>query len=142
MTATLDARPHAAAIKVALKAALNSVHAYDYDEVPGSAQNANAEERRKPLPNIFAVISVELIPSSNQRLTGQSAVRRWIVSVRSLGRTIDEARWAMAKTTSALYEKRLTVEGVTTSPIQSQPGQAPEWDDGRFVGLMVFTYSH
>lgn len=138
MTApTLDARKHAEALKVDLKAALNSQHVYDYDEVPGVDGNPG------PLPGIFALISVELVPSTNRRMTGQSAVRRWIASVSGLGETVDESRWALAKIAGALYEKRLTVDGTATSPLLSpEPGQAPRREDGRYIGRLIFTYSH
>lgn len=136
MTATLDARPHAEAIKAALKTALNSEHAYDYDEAPGSNDNPGT------LPNIFVLVSVELLPSSSPRMAGRTTVRRWIATVRGVGRTVDEARWAMWRASVALHEQSLTVEDRTTTPLQFEPGDAPKPDDGRYSGLHTFTYAH
>jgi hypothetical protein len=134
----LDARPHADAVKAAVTAAMAPLwSAYDYGDVPGFDGN------RGDQPNLFALVSVTLIPSSGQRMSAQTGVTRWRVSVRGAGRTVDEARWVLFHAVEALHERALTVDGRLTTPLQAEPGQMPSKDaEGRYSGLSVWTYSH
>lgn len=133
----LDARLHAAAVRTAITAALApSWTAYDYGKVPGADGNTGT------LPNIFCLVSVERRFNSNLRLSAQAGTGGWRVSVRCLGRTVDEARWAMDRVTRALNEARLLIDGRATTPIQFESDQAPAFDDGRYSGLSSWTYAH
>ena len=134
---TLDARAHAEVVKAAVSTALGQWDAYDFDEAPGSNGNTGK------LPNLFALVSVDMVPSVAPRMSARSGTTQWIISVRGVGRTIDEARWVLWKAATALQEKALTVSGRATTPLQLQPGQAPEKDDdGRYSGLSVYSYAH
>jgi hypothetical protein len=139
----LDARAHAEAVKAAITAALAPKwSAYDFDEVPGDKNNLDDDERAKPLPNLYAVVSVEQVSAANQRMSGQTGTTLWIASIRGVGRTVAEAQWVRWRIAVALHEKRLVIESRDTEPLQLQPGQAPELDEGRYSGLAIYTYSH
>lgn len=140
----VDARVHATAIKAALNAALGvKVQAYDYDEVPGASTNPDAVERRKPLPNIYVAVSVERrFIDAPLRVTVQTGRTGWRIAARSVGRTVDECRWAMFQVQMGLNEQPLTIGGTTTTPIQFESEQAPEWDDARYSAVSLFTYVH
>lgn len=146
MTSTptlVDARIHAAAVKVALNTALGvKVQAYDYDEVPGAKTNPDALQRLLPLPNIYVAVSVERRFIGQLRNSASTGRTGWRVSARSLGRTVDECRWAMFRVATGLNEKRLTIAGTTTTPIQFESEQAPEWDEVRYTAVSLFTYVH
>lgn len=135
-TLLLDARAHATALKAAVTAELDEWQAYDYGKVPGSDGNTGV------LPNLFALITVDQVPSGSPRMSGQTGTTRWIVSVRGVGRTVDEARWVLFKAAAALHEQVLTVDGRTTEPLQARPGQSPRKDGTRYSGLSVYVYSH
>lgn len=137
MSLVIDARPHAAAVKAAVTAAMAPLWtAYDYGKVPGSDGNAGT------LPSIYALVSVERRFNSNLRLSAQASQTGWRVTVRLVGRTIEESRWAMNRAAVALNEARLSVEGRSTSPIQFETDQSPELDGGRYSGLSSWTYAH
>jgi hypothetical protein len=134
----LDQRAHADAIKAAVTAAMAPKwSAYDFGGVPGFDDNTGDQ------PNLFALISVDLIPGSNQRMSAQTGVTRWRVGIRGVGRTVDEVRWVLFKAAGVLHEKSLTVDERLTTPLQSEPGQAPSKDaEGRYSGLSTYTYTH
>lgn len=137
MTVILDSRPHAVAVKAAVTASLApSWTTYDYGKVPGSDGNAGT------LPSIYTIASVERRFNPNLRLSANASTGGWRITVRSVGRTVDECRWAMNKVSLALNEARLTVDGRPTSPIQFESEQNPTLDDGRFSALSVWTYAH
>jgi hypothetical protein len=48
----------------------------------------------------------------------------------------------MFKVAVALNEKALTIGGDVTTPVQFESDQAPEWDDGRYSALALYTYVH
>lgn len=138
----LDERPHAAAIKAAITAKLGPHAAYDYGQVPGDKDNPDEVERNKPLPSIFALVSIERMFNPNLRPSGTKGTAGWRVSARGVGRTADEARWALAKIALALNEVSLLIDGRHTTPIQFESAQAPVPDDGRQSGSSVWTYTH
>ncbi len=136
MSVTIDAREHATALKAAISAQLGPHDVYDYDDVPGS--NGNAGQ----LPPIYVVLSVERRYNPRLRVTARASTSGWRVSARGVGRTVDEARWALFQVATALNEVSLTVDGKPTSPIQFEADQAPALDDKRYSGLSLWTYSH
>jgi hypothetical protein len=136
VTVVLDSRPHATACRTAITATLApSWTAYDYGKVPGADGNPGT------LPNIYALVSVERRYNPTLRLSAQSGAVGWRVAVRVVGRTVDEARWALSRVADALNEQRLTVGAQTTTPLQFESEQSPEPDDGRFSALTLYTYS-
>lgn len=132
----IDARPHAAAVKAAVTAAMAPQWtAYDYGKVPGADGNPGS------LPYIYAIVTLERRYNPNLRLSANASSGGWRATVRCVGRTADECRWAMNKAATALNETRLTVDGRTTTPIQFESEQNPEPDDGRLSALSVWTYA-
>lgn len=140
MTASIptlvDARVHAAAIKAALTVTLGADRALDYDEVPSMNGNPGV------LPNIYVALSVERRAGAPLRFSAATGRTGWRIAARCVGRTVDECRWAMFHVAQALNEKLLTIGGETTTPIQFESDQAPEWDDGRYSALALYTYVH
>lgn len=129
----LDERKHVAAIKTLLNAALSPNLAYDYGTVPGADGNAGT------LPPIFVLLGLErryVEPTGAGRTTRSG----WRLTVRYIGRTTDEARWAAAKVAQAM-ETRLTVDGVVSTPVTHESTQAIAPDDGRFSGWAAYTYA-
>lgn len=134
---TLDARKHAAAIKTVVSAALGTKwNAFDYGEVPGYDGNPG------PKPDLFALVSVDMVPATGQRMSAQTGMTRWIASVRGVGPTVQEAQWVLFKAMGVLHEARLTIDGRDTTPLQASNGQAPRKDGPAYSGLAVYTYSH
>ncbi len=139
----VDARPHAEAVKAALNAALGpDVHAYDYDEVPGSDLNPNDEQRAEPVPDIFVVIAVSrraAPPTRGGYTTGRTG---WRIETRGAGTTTDECRWAMYKAAVALNEAVLTIDGTDTTPVTFESETEPQSDDGRISATALWVYAH
>lgn len=134
MSLLLDARPHAEAIKAALDDPLWNWSAYDFDDVPGSNGNPGK------LPGIYVAFTVERRANPLVRNPGRTGSVGWRVALRSVGRTVDECRWAQDRVGFALNEERLPVEGRYSSRLQFESGQAPELDEGRYSALDIYTY--
>lgn len=128
----LDEREHASALKALLSAPLNG-HVYDYGKVPGADGNAGS------LPNIFALLGLERRYVEPMK-AGRTQRSGWRLTVRYIGRTVDEARWAAAKVAEAL-EDRVVVDGAVSTPITHETTQAIALDDGRFAGWASWTYA-
>lgn len=136
MTVVIDSREHAAAIKAAVNVQLgDDVECYEYDEVPGVNGNDGTEPRK------YAVFSIERRYNPNLR-AAKAGGTGWRVAARCNGMTVDESRWVMFKTAAALNETVLTIDGSPTTRLQFEADQAPEFDDGRYSGLALYTYSH
>lgn len=132
----LDQRPHAVAVKAAIKAQFGPNNVYEYGQVPGADGIAGT------LPNIFAVISLERRNQPLVRATTRTGSVPWRLAVTSVGRTVDECRWAQVKIATALTEQRLTVAGTLTTRIQFESGRAAASDDGRFSADDIYTFTH
>lgn len=136
MSALLDPRAYSTAIKAALTESLGPDRVFEYGQVPG------ADNTPGTLPYIFALISLERRFNPDVRLSAETEVVAWRLSVRSMGRTISETQWAMFRVAAALNEKSLPVGDDFTSPLQFESDQAPELDDGRYSGMSTFTFAH
>lgn len=134
MSVLVDSRPHAVAIKAALKPQLGEWSAWDYDDLPGSNGNPGTP------PRIFTLVSLERRTSSVLRTPGRAGAVGWRLAIRSVGHTIDECRWAQLKAAAALNEQRLLVGGEYSSRLQYESGDAPAYDDGRYSALDFYTY--
>lgn len=142
MTA-LDPRAFATAARVAITAQLAPAHAaWEYGKMPGDPSNPIEAERIKPLPPIFVLVAIERRYNPNLRMTAQAGGTGWRLLVRAAGRSSSEASWALLKVAEALNENRLTVEGVTTTPIQFETETAPRLDETRFVGDAAYVFAH
>ena len=135
MSALVDARPHATAVKSAIAAALGSLHVYDHGQVPGTYSNTGS------LPNIFVLVAIERRQSPVLR-SARAGDAGWRVITTALGRTVAECNWARLKVAEALCEQRLEVSGFSTTPIQFESDTAPKYDDGRFAADAFYLYVH
>jgi hypothetical protein len=134
---TTDARPHAAALKAAIKAALGATaNVYDYSTVPGTNGNAGT------VPTTFVIVAVERRYNPNLRLTAQAGAVGWRVSARCVASSVTNAGLLLAAVATALNEKRLIVDGADTTPIQFESDQTPALDDGKYSALAIYTYAH
>lgn len=133
MTALLDARPLTEAIRAAIQYFEDDLPVYDYGRVPGADGNAGT------LPNIYALLSVERRGNPQIRASARTTRTGWRFTVRVVGRTTNEARWALAKVAGAVNEAVLVVGDEQTTPIQFERDQAPELDEGRHAALSSWT---
>lgn len=125
----VDHRLHAAAARAAVTDELGDWQAYEYGKVPES------------LPHIYALVSVERRFTPSTRMSGYSGRSAWRLSVRTVGRSPDEARWAMARATAALDEQRLTISGAPSSLLQFESSTDAEPDEGRYSALTQWIYT-
>ena len=136
MTApVLDERKHAAALTAALKAAIGTEHVYEYGSVPGLDRNGGVE------PGIYLLLTVErrfMAAAHSPRRHSKSA---WRATVRAVGTTVNESRWAALRVSQALDGVRLTVDGEPSTPVQHESSNAPEFDDNRAHSLSLWTYT-
>lgn len=142
MTVTqTDPRPHMTAILAALNTALSPNAAYALDGVPGTKQNAKESERVKSLPNIYA--EVNLAPRSTPAIGLVPRERRgaWRVTTVCVGRSINEAFWAMDRVDRALRNQFLVIDGERVGPFVRETIREPEWDNVRWSSLITWTYS-
>jgi hypothetical protein len=138
----LDEREHVEVFKAAVTAALAPKwRCYGYDDVPGSPQNPDENERRKPLPNIYVLVSLERRFVQPGRLIGRAGRSGWRVSFRGVGRTEDECRWALLRIANAVDELRFSIDGFRSTVLTHESSTSPEWDDRRFSAIKTYTYS-
>lgn len=123
----VDERLHRDALETALTATLGANRVYDYGEVG------------QPLPSIFVVLGIER-RFVEPRRAGRAGRSGWRVTFRYVGRSVDEARWAGLKVAAAIDEQVLTIGGVKSTPVTHESTTAIAPDDGRYSGLVVYTY--
>jgi hypothetical protein len=112
---------------------------YDYGKVPGADGNDGV------LPDAFALLYIErrYVPPTRAGGTDRTGYR---ASVRFVGTTTPNAR-VIGGWVSSAFEispgrgKRITVGGVDSTPLTHESTTAVEKDDGRFSGLVVYTYA-
>ena len=136
---TLDERTHFALIAAALAATLGEDapgvgRVYDYGTVPGSDGNQGM------LPSVYALVSIERRYVEPAR-GGRSARSGWRVTIRYVGRTVSEARWAGLKVAAALNEQRFVIGGEKSTPLTHESTNGVEPDDGLFSGSVAYTYA-
>lgn len=137
----LDERAHAAVIVPLIDAELgpdpdtNESRIYDYGKVPGADGNPGV------LPRIYALISLERRFAPGNKAVATTNRSGWRVSVRYVGHTVAEARWAGAQITAALDQQRFTINGLTSTPLIHESTAAVAPDDGLYSGLVGFTYA-
>lgn len=125
----LDPRDHMTALLSVVDSALGEWGAFRYGELDN-----------KPLPAIFALVSVErrfVFPDRG----GMSSRSSWRALVRYTGLTSWEAERASSKVATALDGTRLTVDGVTSTPLLHESTDAIRRDEGRFSGESRYTYT-
>lgn len=134
-----DERKHDAAIRPLLAARLGDEangdsRVYAYGEVPGMDRNPGV------IPDIYVLLTIERRYAPPVRMVGRPSRSGWRVTCRGVGRTVNEARWAMNASTNALEDLRLQIADATSTPLTLEVAQLVEPDDGRFSGLVTYTY--
>lgn len=135
-----DERTHRDVIEPLLRAALGvepvtgSQRVYDYGKVPGADGNTGT------LPSIYVLLTVDR-RFVGPRRAGRAGRSGWRITARCVGRTVDEARWALDKVTDAIDETRLTIGGYVSTPVTHESSTEIAPDDGRHSGLTVWTYA-
>ena len=135
-----DERLHRAALGTLLGPVVNG-QLYDYGEAPGDPNNPDKDARALPLPEIFVLLGIERRGGIEAKNACRTARSGWRISLRYVGRTVDDARWAASKCAAALDGTRLVIDGVTSTPVTHESTQAIAPDDGRFSGVEFYTYA-
>jgi hypothetical protein len=135
-----DEREHDATIRPLLADALGTedngdARIYAYGEVPGMDGNPGT------VPAIYALLVIERRYVPPGLMVARANRSGWRVTVRGVGRTVNEARWAITKATRTLEDRRLQIAGATSTPLILEVAQLVEPDDGRFSGLATWTYA-
>lgn len=136
MTApVLDEREHAKVLAAAIKAQLGPRDVYEYGDVPGVDGNAGTQ------PSIYALIQVSrrFIPALHS--TREASRSGWRVSVRAVGSTVNECRWATSRIALALDSQRVAIAGHLSTRIQHETSDEVTPDGDRFEALSRFTYA-
>lgn len=77
-------------------------------------------------------------PARSSGSTGGSGIG-WRIVARSVGRTVDEARFAM-EDVADIENQHLIVDGKWSTPIRFESSTPPEPDGGWFSGQSTWTY--
>jgi hypothetical protein len=131
----VTAQAQYAAVLAAVDAAC-SKPVYGYDNVPGTNNNPGTT------PAAYLLQTVERRFAPADRLSAQSAVTGWRITVRAVGADANSVRVSLSQAAAALNEAVLTVGGKQTTPVQHESSLPAEWDDGSYSGLDTYTYSH
>ncbi len=108
---------------------------YDFGKVPGADDNAG------DLPPIYLLLTVERRAAAAPPRAGRAGVSGWRVTIRGVGRTVDEARWALNRATEAVDEQNLSIGGKVSTPVTFESSQTVGPDGGRYSGLIAWTYA-
>lgn len=125
----VDARPHVAAVKAAINAAMPQWEAYDWGELDGAQ-----------LPTIYALVKVSrrFAPADRSGRSGRSG---WRIDVRTVGTTPNEARKAAGWVAEALDGVVLTIDGHKSTPVTCQFAEDAEPDSGRYSSDSSWNYA-
>lgn len=137
----LDVRKHVEALQALINAAAAPNEAYPHGEAPGDSRNPDVDARRKPVPAIYALVSVSRRTVPTTRMNGRPSRTGWRVTVRWVGTTTSEALWLEQRISWALEGIALELDGLTSTPIQHESSGEVAPDEGRFSGLTRFTYA-
>lgn len=141
-----DERLHRTAVesllapKLGLDPITNADRVYDYGGVPGDQNNPDEAQRTATPPAIYVLLSIERRYVGPRR-AGRAGRSGWRITVRYVGRTVDEARWALNQVTAAIDEVRLDIAGRRSTPVTHEDSRAIEVDDGRFSGITSWVYA-
>lgn len=125
----VDERLHRDAIKLLLP------DAFDFGTVPGLDGNPGTT------PDMHQLISITRRQAEVRR-GGRSGRSGWRLEVVHVGRTPDEARHGRNAATIALEERRLTIGGEISTPVQFESDDPIERDkDGWFSARSYWTYA-
>lgn len=137
----LDERAHVAVLAPMLDATLGpdpdtgaATRVFEYGKVPGADGNPGQ------LPRIYVLVSIErrFAQPRQANMTNRSG---WRISLRYVGHTVDEARWAALQITNALNQRQITVGGAFSTAITHEQTRTVEPDDGLYSGRSDWTYA-
>lgn len=131
----LDERAHAKALAALIDAHLGPNDVYEYGKVPGVDGNPGKE------PSIYVLIQVTRRYLPATRSVRQASRSGWRASVRAVGRTVDECRWASLRVSEALDGAYLTISALPSTPVQHETSDEPDKDGGRWSSLSRWTYA-
>lgn len=127
----MTAQDQAVAVVAAFNGALpTQTRAFDLDEVPTVRPKEYVEVT---VSRIFGGVSRV---SSNQYLKGYRVTARGVSQI-----SVSNVRSSLEKCRSAVEFKRLTVGSQQSTPVQFETEDPAAADEGRFSGLLVFTYA-
>lgn len=118
---------NAAAIIAALNTA--QANAFDYDDI----------DRDNP-PEQYTEVTVSRRYGGTERNDSTTGRVGWRITTRAVATTVSNAREMRNRAVTALLYRRLTVDGVQTTPIQFESEDPIASDDGMFSGLCTWTY--
>lgn len=130
----IDEKAHATVLRALLLEPLNQ-HVYSHGQIPGADGNEGS------LPDIYVVLTVERRYAGAPRKSGSTTRSGWRVLVRGVGRTVNEARWALTQATEALEDVRIVIDDVASTRITFETSTPIAPDDGRQSGLVEWTYA-
>lgn len=127
------------AMKALLTASPLGDDVYAYGEVPGETGNDGV------LPDAFVLLSLQR-RYVEPREAGRTTITGWRASVRYVDTTAVNARrvggWvSTAFETRPGYGRRITVNGVESTPITHESTTDVSPDDGRYSGLSHWTFA-
>lgn len=127
------------ALEALLAAGDLSGRVYDYGDVPGEKGNDGT------LPDYFALLSVSRRYAEPNKPAGTGRTG-WRISVQYVDRSTANARligrWVRdAFETTPGYGKRITVDGMRSTPLTHETTRAVEPDEDRFSGSVTYTFA-
>lgn len=137
----VDERAHSAALNARIAAALTAIrsdlgeYVYDFGSVPGQNQNEGT------VPDLFVALQIERRFVPNPRMVSIPSRSSWRVATICVARTVNNARLAMLAVTNALDGQRLTVGGITSTPIYLETPSPIIPDDGMYSAQPTWAYS-
>jgi hypothetical protein len=135
----VSTQEHWDALAALLKASNLGDDVYDYGQVPGADGNDGV------MPTAFVLLHIDrrYVPPTRAGGTDRTGYR---ASVRFVGTTAHNARVIGGWVNDAFEVtpgrgKRITVGGVDSTPLTHESTTAVESDDGRYSGLVAYTYA-
>lgn len=124
----------------ALDEMLPDLPLFEYGKVPG-LKDSKGVANPGITPTRYALVSIERIPYDNNSAVRLSRRTLWRVSLRAVGQgNPQNCRSAMALLL-ALENERLTIDGLSSTPLALESAQDAQPDDGWYSALLRFTYA-
>lgn len=108
-----------------------SVETYLLDDLKDMAQ----------LPDNYAELHLSTRGRGEVRRSGRSTTTGWRAQVRVVCRSVGNAHLALDRADKALTGRRLLVSGRYSTPLDAQPADLPDEDDGYYSALAEWTFT-
>ena len=134
MTTTVDddlAQAVVALVDARLQQMATPAHAFEADDAPQSGSG-------------YVVVTLSRRFGGNGRVFGGLSPSAWRMTARAVGSGMTNARIYLAVASQAIEQKRVTVGGVTSTPIQFEtedPIGQDDLDQSLYSGLRTYTFS-